>query len=221
MTYFPLSLPFQQRIKTRYWFILLLALELGFSWFYQARILTLDAYQTIYGDRLDGQRIEELFDLMQQVRGWGYGMIPLIMTLRLVFVALLIQMPLVFRFIDIPFRGIFRIVVMASLAFAAMQLACLFHLAALPAVQLTLQELNYVPLCVTAWLRSANDSPGASAFFNHFNLFEIAFLVMIYGGLQRTKKLAKRDAALVVFLLWVVLIAMHWIVVIYFSRLTG
>jgi hypothetical protein len=220
MTDLSLSLPYQQQIKTRYWFSLLLAFELGFSWFYQTRILTMDAYQTIYGERLDGQRIEELFDLMKQVRIWGYGMIPLILSIRLVFVALLIQMPLVFRFIDIPFREIFRIVTIASLAFAALEFVRLCHLAALPAVRLTLQQLNYVPFSVSFWLCSVNDSPGASAFFNHFNLFEIAFLIMIYGGLQRTKKLAKRDAALVVFLLWVVLIAMHWVVVIYLSRLS-
>ncbi|HPN35499.1 MAG TPA: hypothetical protein PK843_13360 [bacterium] len=209
------------RLKTRYVFLILLLCEMSVSWFYQTQIMTKDAYYALYGDRLDAQRIEDMFDLLKQFRLWSFGMIPLFVWFRAAFITLLLQMPLVFRFIDIPFRDLFRLVTVASFLFVVFELLRLLYLLPIPSAMVTLKDLNWMPLSLVSLLALDPEARGALAFLSHFNLFEIGFLGLIYIGLIRTKKLKKLDAALVVFIMWMMIIIMHWILALYFARLYG
>ena len=206
------------RLKAWHFFLLLLVCEMTLSWIYQTRIMTYETYQALYSDRLEVQRIADIFQMIKRLNAWGIGMIPLITWVRLAFVVLLLQMPLVFRFIDIPFREIFRIVTQASFFFIMMELVKLSYLLNLPASSMSLSALTFTPLSLVHLFSRADFSTAALTFLSHFNLFEIAFLFFIYQGLLRTKKLKKFDAALVVFILWTIIIVMHWIVVLYLER---
>ncbi len=213
--------PAWPHVKTRYVFLILLLCEMSLSWQYQTQIMTQEAYEALYGDRLDAQRIEDLFDLLKQFRLWGFGMIPLFVWFRVAFLALLLQMPLVFRFIDIPFRDLFRIVTVSSFLFVAFELVRLLYLLSIPSAMVTLQDLSWMPLSLVGFLSLDSKAGGALAFLSHFNAFEIGFLVLLYAGLIRTRKLKKLDAGLVVFLMWMMIIIMHWILALYFARLYG
>ena len=213
--------PAWPHVKTRTFFLILLLCEMSLSWYYQAHIMTQDAYYALYGDRLEGQRIEEMFDLLKQFQLWGLGMIPLFICFRVAFLALLLQMPLVFRFIDIPFRDLFRIVTVSSFLFVAFELVRLLYLLSIPSAMVTLQDLSWMPLSLASLVALDPEARGALAFLSHFNLFEIGFLGLVYAGLIRTKRLKKLDAGLVVFLMWMMVIIMHWILALYFARLYG
>lgn len=208
-------------LKTRYVFLILLLCEISVSWYYQTQIMTQDAYYALYGDRLDAQRIEDMFDLLKQFRLWGFGMIPLFVWFRVAFIALLLQMPLVFRFIDIPFRDLFRLVTVASFLFVAFELLRLLYLLSIPSTMMTLQDLSWMPLSLAGLPALDPEARGALAFLSHFNVFEIGFLLLLYVGLVKTRKLKKLDAGLVVFLMWMMIIIMHWILTLYFARLYG
>jgi len=213
--------PAWPHVKTRYVFLILLLCEMSLSWQYQTHIMPQDVFYALYGDRLDAQRIADLFDLLKQFQLWGFGMIPLFVWLRVAFLALLLQMPLVFRFIDIPFRDLFRILTVSSFLFVAFELVRLLYLLPIPSAMVTLQDLSWMPLSLLNLVALDPEARGALAFLSHFNLFEIGFLGLVYVGLIRTRKLKKLDAGLVVFLMWLMVIIMHWILALYFARLYG
>ena len=146
---------------------------------------------------------------------------PLFTWLRIVFIALLLQMPLVLRFIEIPFRTLFRIVALASFLMILMQLGRMIYLSAIPAAAITAKELSYVPLSLTNYILIADQASPAYAFFSHFNLFELGWLFILYKGLVETSKVKKLDAALVVLIMWTVILVLQWAVMLYISKMNG
>lgn len=209
------------QFKTWHGFILLLLCEWLLSWHYQMNILTRDAYYHLYGERLELQRIDDLFDMIKRFSVWGYAAMPIVVWLRIAFVTLLLQLPLVFRFIDIPFREIFRIVLTASFLLLLMELVKLVYLSGFPPAALTKQELAYVPFALINWLNTAQHSSSAISFLSHFSLFELGWLAALYHGLVRTNRLKKIDAGLVVLVLWMFLIVMQWSILIYVEKLNS
>ncbi|OPZ81123.1 MAG: hypothetical protein BWY77_00780 [bacterium ADurb.Bin431] len=230
MTTFPLHPPrlfslrrgfFLQPLQLKGWhlFLLLVACEALLTWFYQSRILTREVYHTLLQAQLDAQRIDALFDLLQRMSLWGFAAIPLIIGLRIMLVASLLQLPLVLRFIDIPFRQLFRIVAAASLLFILLEGVRLLRLSGIPAEQLTQANLNWMPLALTSLLRLEVATASVQGFFSHFNLFEIGWLALLYFGLSRTGQLRKRDAGLVVLVMWTVVVLFQWGLTLYMERM--
>ena len=230
MTTFPLHPPrlfslrrgfFLQPLQLKGWhlFLLLVACEALLTWFYQSRILTREVYHTLLQAQLDAQRIDALFDLLQRMSLWGFATIPLIIGLRIMLVASLLQLPLVLRFIDIPFRQLFRIVTFSSLIFILLEGVRLLRLSGIPAEQLTQADLNWMPLALTSLLQLEMATASVQGFFNHFNLFEVSWLVFLYFGLSRTGQLRKRDAGLVVLVMWTVVVLFQWGLTLYMERM--
>jgi len=230
MTTFPLHPPrlfslrrgfFLRPLQLKGWhlFLLLVACEALLTWFYQSRILTREVYHTLLQAQLDAQRIDALFDLLQRMSLWGFATIPLIIGLRIMLVASLLQLPLVLRFIDIPFRQLFRIVAAASLLFILLEGVRLLRLSGIPAEQLTQANLNWMPLALTSLLRLEVATASVQGFFSHFNLFEIGWLALLYFGLSRTGQLRKRDAGLVVLVMWTVVVLFQWGLTLYMERM--
>jgi len=206
-------------IKTWHGFVLLLICEWALLWFYKREILTLDVYHHLYGDRLEPQRIDDLFEMIERLSVWGYAVLPIIAWLRIAFVTLLLQMPLVFRFIDIPFRDVFRIVLKSSFLLLLLECVKILYLSRLSVNALSQAELAYIPLSLTNWLNTAHFSASAISFLNHFNLFEIGWLVGMYWGLAKTGKMKKLDAGVIVLVLWTALIVLHWSILTYLEKM--
>jgi hypothetical protein len=207
------------QIKTWHGFVLLLLCEWALLWYCNSEIFTLDVYHNLYGDHLEPQRIDDLFDIIKRLSVWGYVAIPIIAWLRIAFVTLLLQMPLVFRFIDIPFRDIFRIVLKSSFLLLLLELMKLLYLSRLSVSALSQAELAYLPLSLTNWLNTTHFSASATSFLNHLNLFEIGWLVSMYWGLAKTGKLKKLDAGVIVLVLWTALIVLQWSILIYLEKM--
>jgi hypothetical protein len=221
MLSYSMTMHHRWQIKTWQGFVLLLLCECALSWYYKTEILTLDVYHNLYGDRLEAQRIDALFDMIERLSVWGYAAIPIIVWLRIAFVSLLLQMPLVFRFIDIPFRDIFRIVLKSSFLLLLLELVKLLHLSGLSSCALSQAELAYTPLSLNNWLNTGHFCTAAVSFLSHLNLFEIGWLAGMYWGLIKTKKLKKLDAGLVVLVLWTALIVLQWSVLIYLEKMNA
>jgi len=214
-----LRLPLQW--KGWHLWLILLAGECLMTLYLQSQIITREVYHSLLAEQLDVQRIDDLFDMYKRMYIWGYAFMPLFTWLRIVFIALLLQMPLVLRFIDIPFRTLFRIVALASILMLVMQLGRIIHLGGIPEAAITARHLAYVPLSLTNILPLADQSSPAYAFFSHFNLFEMGWLFILYRGLVETGKVKKFDSFLVVLVMWTVILALQWALMLYFSKMSG
>lgn len=214
-----LHLPLQW--KGWHLWLTLLGCECLLSWYMQSQIITREVYHALLSEQLEGQRIDDLFDAYKQMYIWGYAFMPLFTWLRIVFIALLLQMPLVLRFIDIPFRMLFRIVALASFLMILMQMGRMIYLSAIPEAAITVKELSYVPLSLTNFISVTDQASPAYAFFSHFNLFELGWLFILYKGLVETGKVKKFDASLVVLVMWTVILVLQWAVMLYVSKMNG
>jgi len=219
MTGYLLHRPRLEWIKGWHLFLLLILCEALLTWIYQSQILTREAYHALLKDQLEAQRIDALFELLQRMNLWGYAGIPLVIGIRILFVAFLLQLPLVLRFIDIPFRRLFRIVAVASLPLILLEGIRLLILAGIPAVQVTPADLTWIPLSLGALLDFSHTPASTQGFFSHFNLFEFGFLGLVFAGLRRGGGLKRLDAGLVVLLMWTVVILFQWAVMIYMERM--
>jgi len=209
------------RLQGWHLFVLLVLCEGLLTWFYQTQVLTRDLYHSLLKEQLEAQRIDALFDLLKRISVWGYVTIPLFIGFRILFVAFLLQLPLVLRFIDIPFRQLFRIVAMASVLMLVFEAGRMFHLSGIAAEQISKADLNWVPLALMSLLHISSSSASVQGFFSHFNLFELGFLLLIYRGLIQTGKLKKMDAGLVVLVMWTVIILFQWGLMMYTERMYG
>ncbi len=207
------------QIRGWHLFLLLLFCEAGMTWYFQTQVLTRDVYHSLLGEQLEIERIDALFDLFKRMSVWGYATLPLVLWLRIAFVAFLLQLPLVFRFIDIRFTDLFRIVLMASLLLVLLESSRLVHLSAIASGAITKADLSWIPLSVTSMLDLAGKSSAIQGFFSHFNLFELGWLAIIYAGLMHTGKLKKVDAGLVVLLMWTIIVVFQWGAMMYLERM--
>lgn len=197
-------------LKTWHIFLLVLAANLVLTYLFNTRFLTRDVYYHLLSDRLDTERIDMYFDLLHKVSLWGYLAQPLLLWIRISFVVLLIQMPLLLFWVDIPYRKLFRIVTTAHVAMIASSLSQVVWLACLEPTRITQGALSRIPLSVNSFLDPANYPVTAYAILGKVNIFEVIWCILIYKGLAATEKLKKDYTALLVFALWTMLLLFQW-----------
>jgi len=213
----PLSERRELNLGTWQLFLLVLVANLIATWLYNDHILTRELYHNLLSDRLESSRIDEYFDFLHKVSRWGYLAQPVILWIQISFIVLLIQMPLLLFFIDIPYRRLFRIVTWCALAMIAAAFSRIIWLSLLQASEITQETLNMVPLSINSFLDSAEYHITTYAVLGKFNIFELLWCIMLYKGLSATEKLKKDNAALLVFILWTVLLLFQWGVSAYFN----
>src|SRR5881396_2876097 len=67
---------------------LVIALNLIVLWFSNEYVLTRETYQRLLSDRLEASRVDEYFDFARRLRIWGYVLTPLVVVVRVGFMAL-------------------------------------------------------------------------------------------------------------------------------------
>lgn len=199
------------------WLLLLLCEGL-MTWYMQTNIITREAYHALFSEQLEGQRIDDLFDFYKQMEVWGFAVMPLFIWIRITFISFLLQMPLLLRFIDIPFRDLFRIVALASLWLVLMQAGRLVYLSSLSAGELTAEKLTYVPLSLGSLIKPMAENASSRVMLSHFNLFALGYLLTLYHGLMQSGRLKKTDSALVVLFIWTLILVMQWAIVLIMNK---
>lgn len=183
-----------------YLFITVVTIIISFA--FQKFIMTRDVYYTLYGQQMEDYRIDEYFNMAKRIQFWGYLATPLIIWLRIAFVAFLIQMPLMIKYIEIPFKQIFRITAFAFLILLSVDIIRFFYLYFLHTGSITAASLTYMPLALTNLLNKENYSDIAFAFLSKINVFEFLWIYVVYRGLYKTGKIEKIDALLVSMGVW-------------------
>lgn len=152
---------------------------------------------------MEEYRIDDLLRVIEKFQIWGYIATPLFIWLRLAFVAFLIQLPFMIKYIEIPFNDIFRIVAFAYLVLLSADAVRFFYLFFLSKESITADALMMTPLSITNLLNRNNYSDIAYTFLSRINAFELIWGYVIYRGLYRTGKINKIDSLLVVISVWI------------------
>ncbi len=122
----------ERLIETWQLYLLITVLSIIVSLAYQKIIMTQEVYYSIYGNQMEEYRIDDLIRFIEKFQIWGYIVTPLFIWLKLAFVAFLIQLPLMIKYIEIPFNEIFRITAFAFLALLSANVVRFFYLFFLP-----------------------------------------------------------------------------------------
>jgi hypothetical protein len=204
-------------------FLALLVINILLSWIFQEYIMTRDAYHTLLSDKLESYRIDQQLDIMNRFKIWGYLLLPLVLWFKFTCVTLLLQLPLLLKFIEIPFRKIFRVVMIASLAIVMMNAVFMLQLYNIPAAEITNSLLKVQPLSLSSLLDISAYPESALAVLSTFNLFEAGWLFLIFYGFTiiAGKKLKKSDIALLISGVWSFLLFLNYALLIYMEKAFG
>jgi hypothetical protein len=142
-------------LKTGEVFLLLVLGTYINTWILQNYVMTRELYYNLLAERLEIYRIDKYFEYVQKISFLTYIFIPLALLLKIIFTTLFIQFPLVFKFIDIPFRKLFRIVILAQFSVLVMEVIKTIRLLRLPLSKITEGALAVVPFSLTDLLNPA------------------------------------------------------------------
>lgn len=209
----------ESRVKTGHLLLLVVVANMILMWLYNEFILTREAYHALLTEQMEQNRIDQYFDFLRRASLWSYIAMPVLLLLNFTCVALLIQMPLLLVFIEVPFKNIFRLVTWASLFMVLSEFARFFWTLSLEVSELSTNKLNMRPFSINQFLDEARYPELAYAILGRFNIFEILWCLLIYKGLVLTEKVKKEFASLLVFCLWVILLLFQWGVSAYFQQI--
>ena len=171
-----------QKIKTWQMFVILCLLSTLISFLFQKLILTENLFYSLYSSQMEDYRIDQIFNFINRIQAWGYFLAPLIIYLRLMFMSLAIQLPLLIQYVDIPFRTIFRIVTVAFFAVIASDLARFIYLYSLPMNKINRETLSFIPLSLSSFLNASSYSQAAYSFLSKINIFEFLWPIWSSQG---------------------------------------
>ncbi len=206
-------------LETWQLYLLITFITVILSYAFQKFIITRDVYYAIYGEQLEADRIDQIFDLTKKFQLWGYLITPLTIWLRISFVAFLIQLPLMLKYIEIPFKEIFRITAFALLALLSVDVIKFFYLYFLPGSSITADTLSFIPLAITNFLPRENYSEIVFALLGKINPFEFLWIFIVYRGLHKTGKLEKTDALIYSLGTWIGILILSFALTMFLSSL--
>jgi hypothetical protein len=206
-------------IKTWQLFLLIVLANLVLAWVQNNNILTREVYHNILSKQIESTRIDEYFDRIRDVTVWGYVLLPLLILSQIAILALLIQAPLLFMYIEIPFRQLSRIVTFGALAMTAADVVRVSWLFFMDSAEISSQTLKAVPLSIANFFEASDFPLSVYMLLGKFNVFEFIWCSIIYKGLIDSNKITKRTAAFLIIIIWTTLLLFQWGVDVYLNRI--
>ena len=155
-------------------------------------------------------------------KGLWHGIIaPIALWVRLTVVALLLQFPLILKFIDIPFKKIFRVVSFAHISYIVLSILKTSWLLRLTPSQISEEALTFTPFAITNFLNASSYPNGVYGILSQFNIFEGIWCLIVVNGLASTGKIKKIDATLLVLVIWTLLLVFQWALVMYLIQVNS
>ena len=210
-----------RKIKTWHLFVVIAVLNLITVFILNQFIFTKEVYYSLLSSRMEVSRIDDYFSLISKFRLWGYILAPLVLWLKITIVAMLIQLPLMIKFIEIPFNQIFRIVAWANVSMIFLAAAQIIYFLNIPASQFTRDTISFVPLSLIDLFKNLHFTAAAKGVIKSINLFELMWIIIVYKGLSDTKKLEKIDAAIIAFGVWVGIVMFQFALLTYLNKIGG
>jgi hypothetical protein len=201
---------------------LVVACHLLVTWFFNEHVLTRDVYQRVLSDRLDASRIDDYFSSVRKLRLWAYLLGPLVVVIRVAFMALAVQLALLLVMVEVPFGGVFRAALWAYLAPLAGLAVRAALLVWVDGSEVSPAALSIVPASAASVLMDAADyrSPLYSL-LSLVNAFELAWCVIMVIALTDEKKVRTGTAVGAVGGVWLVVTVFQWGLAAFLNRLNG
>ncbi|MFP4547364.1 MAG: hypothetical protein ACLFQM_04480 [Fidelibacterota bacterium] len=210
-----------KKIKTWQLFLFIVFVEMVIYYFTNNYVMTKAFYEKLLGDRLTIEMINTQFELSKRFSALGYLFIPLVTLIKITFFTLLIQFPLLLKFIEIPFKRLFRICAFSILPFLLLQILSTWRAATIPIENISEKNLLTVPLSINSFLNPQYYNKAVYQFLGFFHIFWIFWGATIYIGLTKTKKIEKIDSLLFTSIVFFVLVLFNFGLTTYFTKVFG
>jgi len=162
-----------------------------------------ETFLALVGDRLSGEQAASQHILMSRFQLWSIAIAPILSVVRVVVVALTLQLPLLLVLSDVTLRSLLRLASVASLPLlggAAVQLIALGQAA---------DAARRVDVLVRPWgsLAALSDLPKGPtlSLLAQLNVFEASWLIIVAVGLGRLMGGRVSAGLAIAVLTWVIL----------------
>jgi hypothetical protein len=175
-------------------------------------VYTRDFFYHLLSTQMESFRIDRYVDLIYRYSYWSLIMLPLILLIKFTFKAFVLQIPLLFQYIDISIYYLFRLVMLASLALS------IGHIMHYVLIYNSITDTNLhsllltKPLSLANFFGTKNMTPSSLFILNQFNVFELLWVLIIIRGLLQTNKIRRYDIVLIVFSVWSFILILQWII---------
>lgn len=210
------------RLRTWQLFGLLVVASAVLAWAENEFVMTPEVYRNILGSQLDAERIDAQIDMMNRFRGWSYLSIPVMLWLRLAFIALLVQMFCLLGTIEIQFVRLFRIAAIAFVADLVGSANRLVWLARQAPSAIDTATLGVMPGSIAGFFLERPQ--GASGFYtllSQVNMFELGWVGLMVLGLTGTRRVGTTGAVLVAGGVWALVTFLQFAVALFMQHMGG
>ena len=182
-------------------------------------IFTREYYYTIFSDQIELTRIDKYVDIINRFSFWSMVLLPLFLLIRYLFVAFILQIPLLIRYIEISFKYIFRWVMFASIALMLGQVTHFLNIYLTPAENISSLLYKIQPLSLAATINPEEYDSNSIVILNQFNIFDLLWGSVLYLGLSKTGKIKKLDTFLLILCVWTFLLALQWAILFFVENI--
>ena len=182
-------------------------------------IFTREFYYTIFSDQMELTRIDKYVDIIKRFSFWSILLFPIFLLIRYLVIALLLQIPLLIRYIEISFTYLFRWVMFASIVLTVGQIFYFLRIYFTVKEKISSSLFTIQPLSLATMINPDEYSSTAISILNQFNLFDMAWGFILYIGLLKTGKIKKIDAFLLVLCVWTFLFTVQWTVLFFLEKI--
>jgi len=173
-------------------------------------IFTREFYYTIFSDQMELIRIDKYVDIINRFSFWSLALLPLFLYIRYMVVAFILQLPMLFRFIEISFKYLFRWVMLASIALTLGQVVHYLNIYFTSREHLSGTLFKIQPLSLASTIVPEEYAFNTIVILNQFNIFDMLWGAVLYIGLLKTGKIKKLDALLLILSVWTFLLVIQW-----------
>jgi len=181
-------------------------------------IMTRSVYQLLLSDKIESNRIDDYYEMLKRFSIYTYLALPLLIWLKITFIALLLQTPLMLKNIEISFKESFRIAAFAYIPYIILGLVKLIILFLTPQSNYTNELFSFTPGAITNLLKRENYNEAAYSFLSNVNIYEALWILLIYLGLKRLKKIEGLDALILAAGVWLGLTTLQFGFILYFNK---
>ena len=205
--------------KWQYLFIINTILYCGIGWLTNSLILTDAYYYSSLGNQISSERINEIIELNNKFQWLGYTMLPILLLLKWGVLSAIIYIGIFFFNEEMSFYNCLKVIIISEFAMIISAFVKLIVFVFSKPETITAIKYFY-PLSITQIINPENIPNYLIYPLQQFNLFEVAYWILISAGIQSFTKLcfwksfritaSSYGVALLVWILFIVFIQLQF-----------
>jgi len=181
-------------------------------------IMTHEVYQIILSEKMESYRIDDFYEIVKRFSLYTYLALPFLIWIKITFIALLIQMPLLLKNVEVSFKEVFKIAAYANIPYIFLGVVRIVILLLTPKVEYTNDLLTLIPGALANFFSKDRYSFIAYKLFENINIYEASWIFIVYTGINKLKKIDKYDAFILTFSIWLGLTVLQLMILFYFTN---